>query len=356
MKNVQYQDDGLLCSGHVACAGCSEPVSVRVILNTIGKDAIGVVAPSCSAMICGGYPISAVQVPMFHTTLESAAASASGVKRALLARNKPDTTVFCFVGDGGTYDIGLQALSSAAERNEDILYICFDNEGYMNTGGQKSSSTPLGAVTGSTPAGKATHKKNMIEILAAHRVPYVATASPSHLNDLRAKIEKAKGIRGTKVIIVFVPCVPGWAWPMTPRCARRGVPSMRPSFRSSRSRMGCATASMPAGRATRPTSPPTSASSRATATSTRRRLPSCRRRSTSSGSCCASASRCHSSASAHSPDQAQAAAAAARRSGQHAALDARGDRLPDRSQRARQIGQGAEFGAALTRRVEIAAA
>lgn len=225
MKNVQYQDDGLLCSGHVACAGCSEPVSVRVILNTIGKDAIGVVAPSCSAMICGGYPISAVQVPMFHTTLESAAASASGVKRALLARNKPDTTVFCFVGDGGTYDIGLQALSSAAERNEDILYICFDNEGYMNTGGQKSSSTPLGAVTGSTPAGKATHKKNMIEILAAHRVPYVATASPSHLNDLRAKIEKAKGIRGTKVIIVFVPCVPGWglADDAAVRTARRAV-------------------------------------------------------------------------------------------------------------------------------------
>jgi len=210
VKNIDYEDQGQFCSGHVACPGCSEPVTIRVILNTIGDDAIGVVSPSCSAMISGGYPISSVKVPMFHTTLESAAASASGVKRALNARNKRDTTVFCFVGDGGTYDIGLQALSSAIERNEDILYFCFDNEGYMNTGGQKSSSTPLGAVTGSTPEGKFTQKKNMVEILAAHRTPYVATASPSHLNDLKAKVEKAKTIRGTKVIIVLIPCVPGW--------------------------------------------------------------------------------------------------------------------------------------------------
>jgi len=210
MKYIDYEDNGLFNSGHVACAGCSEPLSMRVILNAIGDDAIGVVAPSCSAMICGGHPISSVKVPMLHTTLESAAASASGIKRALVARGKPDTTVFCFAGDGGTYDIGLQALSSAAERNEDILYICFDNEGYMNTGGQKSSSTPLGAVTGSTPSGKTTRKKNIIEILAAHRIPYIATASPSHLNDLRAKFEKAKAIRGTKVIIILIPCLPGW--------------------------------------------------------------------------------------------------------------------------------------------------
>jgi len=210
MENIDYEDNGFFHSGHVACAGCSEPVAVRVILNAIGEDAIGVVSPSCSAMICGGFPMSTVKVPMFHTTLESAAASASGVKRALIARKKPETTVFCFVGDGGTYDIGLQALSSAAERNEDILYICFDNEGYMNTGGQKSSSTPLGAATGSTPSGKTTRKKNVIEMLAAHRIPYVATASPSHLNDLRAKIDKAKRIRGTKVIIVLIPCLPGW--------------------------------------------------------------------------------------------------------------------------------------------------
>lgn len=104
----------------------------------MGQDAIGVVAPSCSAVILGGHPMISVRIPFIHGTLESAAASASGVKRALVAQGKPDTTVLCLAGDGGTYDIGLQSLSSAAERNEDILYVCFDNQGYMNTGGQKS--------------------------------------------------------------------------------------------------------------------------------------------------------------------------------------------------------------------------
>ena len=210
MEIISYQDEGLFCSGHVACAGCVEALALRVILNTIGKDAVAIVSPSCTAVICGANPTSSVKLPVFHTTLESAAASASGIKRALVARGKPDTTVVCLAGDGGTYDIGLQALSSAAERNEDILYVCFDNEGYMNTGGQKSSSTPLSAVTGSTPAGKTTRKKNLIEILAAHRIPYIATCSPSHLNDMAAKVEKAKGIRGTKVLVVLIPCLPGW--------------------------------------------------------------------------------------------------------------------------------------------------
>jgi pyruvate ferredoxin oxidoreductase beta subunit/2-oxoisovalerate ferredoxin oxidoreductase beta subunit len=210
MELIDYKNEGQFHSGHVACAGCVEALSLRVILNTVGQDAMAVVAPSCTAVICGAHPLSSVKIPVFHTTLESGAASASGIKRALLSRGKPDTTVLCLAGDGGTYDIGLQALSSAAERNEDILYICFDNEGYMNTGGQKSSSTPLSAVTGSTPAGKTTRKKDLIEILAAHRIPYIATASPSHLNDMAAKVEKAKAIRGTKVIIILIPCLPGW--------------------------------------------------------------------------------------------------------------------------------------------------
>lgn len=210
MEHINYDESGQFCSGHVACGGCVEALALRVIMNTVGPDAIGVVAPSCSAVILGGHPMSSVKIPFFHGTLESAAASASGVKRALLAKGKTETTVLCLAGDGGTYDIGLQALSSAAERNEDILYVCFDNEGYMNTGGQKSSSTPLKAATGSTPMGKTTRKKNMIDILAAHRIPYLATASPSDLNDLAAKVAKAKTIRGTKVIIVLIPCLPGW--------------------------------------------------------------------------------------------------------------------------------------------------
>ncbi|MCP5088711.1 MAG: pyruvate synthase subunit beta [Rhodobacteraceae bacterium] len=210
MEKIDYRDEGRFCSGHVACAGCAEAISMRVILNAVGEDTVGVIVPSCTAVILGGYPMSSTKTSFIHGTLESAGAFASGVKRALRAQGRDDTTVLCLAGDGGTYDIGLQSLSSAAERNEDILYICFDNEGYMNTGGQKSSSTPHKAATGSTPLGKPTRKKNMIEILAAHRIPYIATTSPSHLSDMAAKVKKAKSIRGTKVIFVLIPCLPGW--------------------------------------------------------------------------------------------------------------------------------------------------
>ena len=116
-------------------------------------------------------------------------------------------------GDGGTYDIGFQCLSSAAERNEDFIYVCLDNEGYMNTGAQKSSSTPHLARTGSTPAGKTTRKKNLTEIMAAHLVPYVATASVGHLPDLIRKVEKAKGMRGTRILTLLMPCLDGWGLP-----------------------------------------------------------------------------------------------------------------------------------------------
>ena len=210
MKDTEYHEEGQFCSGHNACAGCAEALSMRVVLNAVGENAVGVVVPSCVAIIIGGHPRSSAKIPFIHGLLESAAAMASGVKRGLVSQGKDDTTVLCMAGDGGTYDIGLQSLSSAAERNEDILYICYDNEGYMNTGGQTSSSTPMAASTGSTPMGKTTRKKNLVEILAAHRIPYIATASPSHLNDLSAKVTKAKGIRGMKVIIVVIPCLPGW--------------------------------------------------------------------------------------------------------------------------------------------------
>lgn len=210
MNKASYEDTGQFCSGHVACAGCVEALAMRVILNAVGEDAVGVVAPSCSAVILGGHPMSSARIPFQHGTLESAAASATGLKAALRAMGRNETTVLCLAGDGGTYDIGLQSLSSAAERNEDFIYICFDNEGYMNTGGQKSSSTPRNAATGSTPLGKVTQKKNLIEILAAHRIPYIATASPSHLSDMAAKMERAKALTGTRVIIVLIPCLPGW--------------------------------------------------------------------------------------------------------------------------------------------------
>ena len=210
MKLPATAERHLLSSGHAACPGCAMAVAMRHILNTVGPNAMAVAAPSCAAIICGMQPCSSLKIPVFETTLESSAAAASGIRRALNAQGKHDTTVIAFAGDGGTYDIGFQALSSAVERNEDMIYFCLDNEGYMNTGGQKSSATPLYASTGSTPAGKPSKKKNLTEIMAAHEIPYTATATPAHLPDLVHKVEKAKDISGTRVITVLIPCLAGW--------------------------------------------------------------------------------------------------------------------------------------------------
>ncbi len=213
MIKFDLKDDPMLCSGHAACPGCIEALSVRHILATMGPDTMAVIPPSCMAIIAGPQPMSSLKIPVYQPTLESSAAAATGLRRALDAQGKRDTQVLVLAGDGGTYDIGFQCLSSAAERNEDFLYICLDNEGYMNTGAQKSSSTPHFARTGSTPAGKTSRKKNLPEIMAAHGVPYVATASASHLQDLVRKVEKAKGIRGTRIITVLIPCLDGWGLP-----------------------------------------------------------------------------------------------------------------------------------------------
>ena len=148
---------------------------------------MAVIPPSCMAIIAGPQPYSSLKIPVYQPTLEASAAAASGLRRALDAQGKHDTQVIVLAGDGGTYDIGFQCLSSAAERNENFIYFCLDNEGYMNTGAQKSSSTPHLASTGSTPAGKTSRKKNLIEIMAAHEVPYVATASVGFLPDLIAQ-------------------------------------------------------------------------------------------------------------------------------------------------------------------------
>lgn len=205
-----HADEPMLCAGHAACPGCIDALSVRHVLAGIGPNAVAVIPPSCMAIIAGPQPYSSLKIPVYQPTLESSAAAASGVRRALDAQGKRDTLVVVFAGDGGTYDIGFQCLSSAAERNEDFLYICLDNEGYMNTGAQKSSSTPHYAKTGSTPAGKLTRKKNLTEIMAAHGVPYVATASAGHLADLTRKVAKAKALRGTRLLTLLIPCLDGW--------------------------------------------------------------------------------------------------------------------------------------------------
>jgi pyruvate/2-oxoacid:ferredoxin oxidoreductase beta subunit len=213
MRRLEISEDPVFCAGHAACPGCIDALSVRHVLSAIGSDAVAVVPPSCMAIIAGPQPFSSLRIPVYQPSLESSAAAASGLRRALDAQGRHETQVLVFAGDGGTYDIGFQCLSSAAERNEDFIYFCLDNEGYMNTGAQKSSSTPRFAMTGSTPAGKISRKKNLIEIMAAHEVPYAATACAGYLADLMRKVEKAKAIRGTRVISLLIPCLDGWGLP-----------------------------------------------------------------------------------------------------------------------------------------------
>ncbi|HQZ06875.1 MAG: pyruvate ferredoxin oxidoreductase [Rhodoferax sp.] len=213
MHKLELPATPMLCSGHAACPGCVEALSVRHLLAVIGPDAMAVIPPSCMAIIAGPQPYSSLRIPVYQPTLESSAAAASGLRRALDAQGRRDTHVIVLAGDGGTYDIGFQCLSSAAERNENILYFCLDNEGYMNTGAQKSSSTPHYARTGSTPAGKSTRKKNLTEIMAAHQVPYAATASVGYMDDMLRKVEKAKAMRGFRIITLLVPCLDGWGLP-----------------------------------------------------------------------------------------------------------------------------------------------
>jgi pyruvate/2-oxoacid:ferredoxin oxidoreductase beta subunit len=213
MDKLHVNEEAMLCSGHAACPGCIEALSARHVLATLGPDTMAVVPPSCMAIISGPQPFSSLKIPVYQPTLEASAAAASGLRRALDAQGKHDTQVIVMAGDGGTYDIGFQCLSSAAERNENILYFCLDNEGYMNTGAQKSSSTPHYATTGSTPGGKLTRKKNLIGIMAAHQVPYAATATAAFLPDLIRKVEKAKAMRGLRIITILIPCIDGWGLP-----------------------------------------------------------------------------------------------------------------------------------------------
>jgi len=205
----------LFYPGHTACAGCGMAIVFRHVIETLGSDIILVNATSCSEIISTPYPRSCVGVPYIHVTFENAASVASGISRALKAQGNNHTKVVVFAGDGGTYDIGFGALSGMLERNEDVLYVCYDNEAYMNTGNQRSSSTPHFAATTTTPPGsvhkgKDMFKKPIIDIVAAHRIPYVASASAGYIADFDTKLKKAAEMKGSRFIVVFAPCVPGW--------------------------------------------------------------------------------------------------------------------------------------------------
>jgi pyruvate ferredoxin oxidoreductase beta subunit len=205
-------EEELLLPGNSSCAGCSGMLALRYTLKALGRRTIMVVPACCTSVIQGLYPRSALNVPTLNIAFASAAAAASGVVAALEAQETQDITVLSWAGDGGTADIGIQALSGAAERGTNFLYICYDNEAYMNTGIQRSGATPYGMKTTTTPTGKRENKKDLPMIMAAHEIEYVATACPSYPKDLYDKVTKAKDIRGTKYIHIMTPCPTGWLY------------------------------------------------------------------------------------------------------------------------------------------------
>lgn len=198
--------------GHMACPGCIAALSMRHLLKLAGDKTMIVIPASCWSIISGAFPTTAISTPLLHVPFATAAASASGIRRALVAQGKEDFNVIAWAGDGGTFDIGLQGLSGAAERREDIIYICYDNEAYMNTGIQQSSATPPGAWTTTTPSGKDVkmEKKDIIDIMLAHNPAYVATATIAYPEDFYMKINKALKVKGFRFLHLLCACPPGW--------------------------------------------------------------------------------------------------------------------------------------------------
>ena len=209
--------------GHSACAGCAFSTIVRTILGEATSDVVIANATGCLEVTSTIYPYTAWNVPYIHNAFENAAATISGVERAYkaLAKKGKITKKIKFVafgGDGGTYDIGLQSLSGALERGHDFLYVVYDNGGYMNTGNQRSSATPFGAATETTPTGKKSFgkvetRKNLMEIVRAHGVAYTAQANVAYLADLKRKAKKALETSGPTFLSVFSPCTNNWKFP-----------------------------------------------------------------------------------------------------------------------------------------------
>ncbi|MBL7209530.1 MAG: pyruvate synthase subunit beta [Dehalococcoidia bacterium] len=211
---VNLTEKEYLLPGNRTCPGCALSLAYRHILKALEGQVIVTVPASCLTVLHGMYPVTSVIVPCVNTPFASTAASATGLVAGLKVLGKKGLTVLAIAGDGGTHDIGIQALSGAAERQTDFLYICYDNEGYMNTGNQRSGSTPLGAISGTTPIlGKQQNQKDITAIMEAHGIPYVATANASYPLDLYEKVRKARLVKGTRFIHVYAPCPPGWRFP-----------------------------------------------------------------------------------------------------------------------------------------------
>jgi pyruvate ferredoxin oxidoreductase beta subunit len=195
-----------------ACAGCSDSLALRYVLKAAGHDTVLVVPACCTSVIQGIYPNTAFNITVYNIAFGAAAACASGMSNAFRATGKK-TNVIVYAGDGGTFDIGIQAMSGAFERGTDFLYICYDNEAYGNTGMQRSGGTPMGARTTTTPTGKTDAKKDIDAIIAAHDPPYMATACAAYPQDIFKKVQKALSFRGPTFIHILTPCPPGWKYP-----------------------------------------------------------------------------------------------------------------------------------------------
>jgi len=209
-----------LASGHRACAGCTAPIVLKTALKMTDANLVGTIATGCMEVSTTIYPFNSWKIPMIHSAFENAAATISGIEAAYKklshdGKVKERFKFIAFAGDGGTYDIGFQALSGAMERNHDILFICYDNQAYMNTGIQRSSATPLGAETmtsraGSAKQGKEQNRKDLTQIIVHHNVPYVAQASIHNIRDFMRKVERGLEVEGAAFINVLAPCHRGW--------------------------------------------------------------------------------------------------------------------------------------------------
>jgi len=223
----RFPEEEHLSSGHLACSGCGAAIGMRYALKALGEETVVVIPASCWSIVPGVAPHTAFRVTAYHVAFETAASTATGIKAGLEMRGDTSATVMAWAGDGATFDIGFQALSGAAERNDDFIYVCNDNEAYMNTGTQRSSATPYLAWTTTTPVGqpKAEKKKNIMEIMAAHQIPYAATASIAYPEDFFDKMNKAKGIKGFRFIHLLSTCPTGWRIPsqLSVKAARLAV-------------------------------------------------------------------------------------------------------------------------------------
>ncbi len=217
------QNEDLLVGGHRACAGCTGSNILRQIMLTAGPDTVVGGATGCMEVVTTIFPYTAWKTSFIHSAFENSAATMSGVEAAFRSLKKhgdlpverEKMNFIAFGGDGGTYDIGLQSLSGAMERGHNMLYVCYDNEAYMNTGIQRSSATPLGAHTSTAPAGsvkqgKEQNRKDLTKIMVAHNIPYVAQTTPFHWKDLATKVEKALACDGPAFLNILMPCTVGW--------------------------------------------------------------------------------------------------------------------------------------------------